>query len=57
MSVVITLTTDFGLSDGYVASIKGAILSVNPQATLVDVAHTIDGPSAAPTRIQMACSP
>ncbi len=42
MSVVITLTTDFGLNDGYVASIKGAILSVNPQATLVDVAHTVE---------------
>lgn len=42
MSAVITLTTDFGLGDGYVAQMKGAILSVNPQATLVDVAHTVE---------------
>ena len=42
MSAVITLTTDFGLDDGYVAAMKGAILTVNPQATLVDVAHTVE---------------
>lgn len=42
MSSVITLTTDFGLHDGYVASIKGAILSVNPDAVLVDISHTIE---------------
>jgi len=41
MSAVITLTTDFGLDDGYVAAMKGAILTVNPQATLVDVTHTV----------------
>ncbi len=42
MSAVITLTSDFGLDDGYVAQMKGAILTVNPQATLVDVAHTVE---------------
>jgi len=41
MSVVITLTTDFGLSDAYVAVMKGVILSINPEATLVDICHTI----------------
>ena len=41
MSAVITLTTDFGFSGSYVAQMKGAILTVNPQATLVDVAHTV----------------
>jgi len=38
---VITLTTDFGLSDAYVASMKGVILSINPGVTLVDITHNI----------------
>ena len=42
MSRVITLTTDFGTSDSYVASMKGAIFSVNPQAKIVDISHAIE---------------
>jgi len=42
LSPIITLTTDFGLHDGYVASIKGAILNINPDAVLVDICHTIE---------------
>ena len=42
MSRVITLTTDFGTSDSYVASMKGAIFSVNPQAKIVDISHSIE---------------
>ncbi|MBF0565840.1 MAG: SAM-dependent chlorinase/fluorinase [Nitrospirae bacterium] len=38
---VITLTTDFGLSDSYVAQMKGVILSVNPGAVIVDITHLI----------------
>lgn len=41
MGPVITLTTDFGTSDGYVASMKGAILKINPQAIIVDLTHDI----------------
>ncbi len=41
MGAIITLTTDFGLSDAYVAAMKGAILGINPEATLVDICHTI----------------
>lgn len=41
MGAVITLTTDFGLSDAYVSAIKGVILGINPEATLVDICHTI----------------
>jgi hypothetical protein len=40
-SGIITLTTDFGLSDPYVAMMKGVILSINSSATLVDVTHQI----------------
>lgn len=38
---LITLTTDFGEGSPYIAQMKGAILSVNPKATLVDVTHSI----------------
>jgi S-adenosylmethionine hydrolase len=38
---VLTLTTDFGLADPYVASIKGVILSLNPQTVIVDVSHAV----------------
>ena len=38
---IITLTTDFGLQDPYVAAMKGAILTINPAARLVDVSHAI----------------
>ena len=39
MRPVITLTSDFGLNDGYVASMKGVILGINPEVTLVDICH------------------
>jgi S-adenosylmethionine hydrolase len=41
MSPIITLTTDFGYDDAYAAAVKGAILNVNPEASIVDVSHSI----------------
>ena len=41
MGPPITLTTDFGYDDAYVAAVKGAILSVNPEASVVDISHSI----------------
>lgn len=41
MGAIITLTTDFGLADGYVAAVKGVVLGINPQANLVDISHAI----------------
>ncbi|MFP4346648.1 MAG: SAM hydrolase/SAM-dependent halogenase family protein [Thermodesulfobacteriota bacterium] len=38
----ISLTTDFGLSDEYVGVMKGTILSVNPNATMIDITHQVD---------------
>jgi S-adenosylmethionine hydrolase len=38
---IITLTTDFGLADPYVAAMKGVILSLNPNVTLIDVTHAV----------------
>ena len=43
----LTLTTDFGTKDPYVGSMKGAILTINPKAVLVDVTHEIR-PGAVP---------
>ncbi len=39
---VITLTTDFGLKDPYVAEMKAVILSINPNAITVDVSHEVE---------------
>jgi S-adenosylmethionine hydrolase len=49
MGAVITLTTDFGLADGYVAAMKGVILGINPEVTIVDICHNIQ-----PQNIQQA---
>ena len=38
---IITLTTDFGLADHYVGTMKGVLLSRCPQAQLVDISHEI----------------
>ena len=42
MAPVITLTTDFGTGDAYVASMKGVILSINPRAAIVDICHSVE---------------
>ncbi|MEM1126835.1 MAG: SAM-dependent chlorinase/fluorinase [Bacteroidota bacterium] len=41
MAAVLTLTTDFGLRDAYVAAMKGQILRVHPTALLVDLTHEV----------------
>jgi S-adenosyl-L-methionine hydrolase (adenosine-forming) len=41
MRPIITLLTDFGTADGYVAQMKGVILSHAPDVTLVDITHDI----------------
>jgi S-adenosyl-L-methionine hydrolase (adenosine-forming) len=41
MNRIITLTTDFGLSDGFVGVMKGVILSIAPEAIIVDITHDI----------------
>ncbi|MEO1085389.1 MAG: SAM-dependent chlorinase/fluorinase [Acidobacteriota bacterium] len=38
----ITLLTDFGLRDYYVAAMKGVLLSRAPGATLVDISHDVE---------------
>jgi S-adenosylmethionine hydrolase len=47
---VITLLTDFGTTDGYVGTMRGVILGINGDATIVDITHDVaaqDVPAAA----------
>jgi len=39
---IITLTTDFGLKDPYVAEMKAVILSLSPNVEVVDIAHQVE---------------
>ena len=38
---IITLTTDFGLNDHYIGSMKGVILEIVPDAQIVDICHAV----------------
>lgn len=42
MTKLITLTTDFGLVDPYVAEIKAVIFGINPDVKIVDISHQIE---------------
>lgn len=39
---IITLTSDFGLKDPYVAEMKAVILNISPDVTIIDVTHEIE---------------
>ena len=39
--MIITLLTDFGTADSYVAELKGVLLSRAPAVTLIDVSHQV----------------
>jgi len=38
---IVTLTTDFGLNDHFVGTMKGVILGVEPNAQIVDISHSV----------------
>lgn len=38
---IITLTTDFGLNDHFVGTMKGVILGIVPEAEIVDISHSV----------------
>jgi hypothetical protein len=37
----VTLTTDFGLNDHFVGTLKGVILNIVPEANIVDICHSV----------------
>src|SRR5258706_12242850 len=41
MPTIVALLSDFGTQDHYVGAMKGAVLSVCPDAQLVDVVHEL----------------
>jgi S-adenosyl-L-methionine hydrolase (adenosine-forming) len=40
-NAIITLTTDYGTNDHLVGTLKGVILSINPDVTIVDITHHV----------------
>jgi hypothetical protein len=38
---IITLTTDYGTNDHLVGTLKGVILKINPEVTIVDISHDV----------------
>ena len=54
MRTVVTLLTDFGTADGYVAEVKGTILSRAPEAVLVDVSHDLAAQDIEAGRLALA---
>ena len=53
---IVTLTTDFGLQDHYVASLKGAILNQIPGAIIIDISHSIPAFNVANAAYQLKSS-
>ena len=53
---IITLTTDFGQRDAYVAAMKGAILGISPRSTLVDVSHDVPAQDVAAGAFLLHCA-
>ena len=39
---LVTLTTDFGLNDHFVGTMRGVILNINPQAQIVDICNAVN---------------
>jgi S-adenosylmethionine hydrolase len=53
---IISLTSDFGLRDPYVAEMKAVILNICPNATIVDVSHEIEKFSVRSGAYVLACA-
>ena len=51
---IVTLLTDFGTADGYVAEMKGVLLAQAPDAVLVDVSHDVPAHDVESGRLALA---
>lgn len=54
MRPIVTLLTDFGTADGYVAEVKGTIMSRAPEAVIVDVTHDLPAQDVEAGRLAIA---
>ncbi len=50
----ISLLTDFGQQDSYVGQLKGVIASINPEAIVIDLSHSIGAQQVAQAAIMLA---
>jgi len=51
---IVTLLTDFGTADGYVAEMMGVLLSLAPEARIVNVSHDIPPQDIARARLTLS---
>ena len=51
---IVTLLTDFGTADGYVAEMKGVLLTNAPGAAVVDVSHEVPAHDVEAARLTLA---
>jgi hypothetical protein len=54
MRPIITLLTDFGTADGYVAELKGVLYAATPEVTVVDLSHDIPPQDVESARLAVA---
>jgi len=54
MRPIITLLTDFGTADGYVAELKGVLYAAAPDVTVVDLSHDIPPQDVESARLAVA---
>lgn len=56
MSRILTLTTDFGISDGYIAAMKGVVLTCVSDTQIVDITHQVPPQDVAAGAFAMYCA-
>ncbi len=55
-SSLITFTSDFGSSDYYAGAVKGSILSVYPEARIVDITHEVGAHDVLEGAFELLCA-
>lgn len=56
MRAVVALLTDFGVRDHYAGTMKGVILGICPEATLVDISHDVPPHDLRTASLELAAS-
>ena len=53
--MIVALLTDFGTRDHFVASVKGTVLSIAPDAAIVDISHEVEPQNIAEAAFTLGC--
>ncbi len=56
MRPVVALLTDFGVRDHYAGTMKGVVLGICPDATLVDISHDVPPHDVLSASLELAAS-